>query len=293
MPRSLEQSHQSVCGIFVALVKTFLRARHFKYVYINCIKLCLSLCHKRSRTRTCLQLPMHFLQLSEIEQRLRQISWALKALMQELMQDSRQIMLQCPKFPLLSQSWEVRNPVKVGSCNLSLPSSHHKCSYPKVRTNRVQSNHCGKWLPALAKPGPTIREAFQYGYRLLRLQSDPACEPPAESMSSMSHGTRPPGISSLTEANEPLRAAASVYRNHRKLQSVFSFPDVSWCFLAFLMLKFLSCRFHLCLPAEVLGDTWANHAGARTPSTHLHSCLIAQIKSSMNHYEPIYIIKLG
>lgn len=152
---------------------------------------------------TCLQLPMHFLQLSEIEQRLRQISWALKALMQELMQDSRQIMLQCPKFPLLSQSWEVRNPVKVGSCNLSLPSSHHKCSYPKVRTNRVQSNHCGKWLPALAKPGPTIREAFQYGYRLLRLQSDPACEPPAESMSSMSHGTRPPGISSLTEANEP------------------------------------------------------------------------------------------
>lgn len=211
----------------MALVKTFLRARHFKYVYINCIKLCLSLCHKRSRTRTCLQLPMHFLQLSEIEQRLRQISWALKALMQELMQDSRQIMLQCPKFPLLSQSWEVRNPVKVGSCNLSLPSSHHKCSYPKVRTNRVQSNHSGKWLPALAKPGPTIREAFQYGYRLLRLQSDPACEPPAESMSSMSHGTRPPGISSLTEANEPLRAAASVYRNHRKLQSVFSFPDVS------------------------------------------------------------------
>ena len=175
---------------------------------------------------------MHFLQLSEIEQRLRQISWALKALMQEVMQDSHQIMLQCPKFPLLSQSWEVRHPVRVGSCNLSLPNSHHKCSYPKARTNRVQSNHCGKWLPVLAKPGPTIREAFQYGYRLLRLlESDPACEPPAESMSSTSRGTGPPGISSLTEAGQ----WAAKGRGNRVSEP----PEaakclcVSWCFMMF------------------------------------------------------------
>ena len=160
----------------------------------------------------------------------------------------------------------------VGSCNLSLPSSHHKCSYPKARTNRVQSNHCGKWLPALAKSGPTIREAFQYGYRLLRLlQSDPACEPPAGSIST-SHGTRP-GISSLTEGQWAAKGCGNRVSELEAAKCLFvsRFHDVSECFITFLMLKllkFLRCRFHLCLPAEVLGDTWANHAGAQTPSTH-------------------------
>ena len=150
MPRSLEQSHQSVCGIFVALVKTFLRARHFKYVYINCIKLCLSLCHKRSRTRTCLQLPMHFLQLSEIEQRLRQISWALKALMQELMQGlssnnaaSVQSFLFWVSHGKFGIQWKLE--AAISPCPVPITNAATQKSARTVSRATIVANGCLRW----------------------------------------------------------------------------------------------------------------------------------------------------
>lgn len=112
---------------------------------------------------TCLQLPMQFRRLVETVQTPMQISWVGPDSHPQVLQWA----LQCPKDFPLSMSEEVQHLGKAGSCNLSLPNCRRKCSSPRVHKNHVQSSHYGKWLPALA-PATTIREAFQYGFRLLQ-----------------------------------------------------------------------------------------------------------------------------
>ena len=216
---------------------------------------------------TCLQLPTHSPQHGEIVQMLMPISW-------EGYVDSHPQVLQCPKFlpsSPRSRVQEVQHPGKVGSYNLAQPSCLHKCSYPKARKSRVQSSRYDKWLPLLAKPGPTIREAFQYGYRLLQEFQNPACEPPAESSTSQGSQATRNQFTNRTREWATRGYGTTLMSSLQINVLTIAWNDVcgsSWTMLI-QMLRFncfILCLVRFCVsPAGVLGDIWASHAAVQTP----------------------------